>query len=90
MSIKEDLKLRLSEEINFDTDSYRTMCGVIDDCFESKLQSASPDNTGSPKLPDANEMIRKYVYSEKIPCEWSEELLAHFYSFVVRQLRAGA
>lgn len=39
MSIKDDLKLRLSEEITFNGDGYDIMCGVIDDFFESKLPS---------------------------------------------------
>lgn len=39
MSIKDDLKLRLSEEINFNGDGYNIMCGIIDDFFESKLHS---------------------------------------------------
>lgn len=37
MSIKDDLKLRLSEEITFNGDGYDIMCGVIDDFFESKF-----------------------------------------------------
>ncbi len=45
MLIKDDLKSRLSEEVNFTGDDYDIMCKVIDDFFESKLQSAAPTNT---------------------------------------------
>lgn len=66
MSIKDDLKLRLSEEINFNGDGYNIMCGIIDDFFESKLHS---HNTERDVIRSTN------------PCQYCDHYLSKRQSF---------
>lgn len=92
MSITEKLKLRLCEEVKFDSDGYSAMCRVIDE-FAGALKPSH--NTGSPKLPGW-EAVEKEIKGAAVHLTGLEPNQPYMlgaragYESVARQLRAGA
>ena len=65
MNIKELLKTRLCEEMNFRGDGYLIMEQVIDEVFDTLKDGNVPKANAQPQLSDVRELVEMV---EAIPC----------------------